>query len=107
MALIIVVGLFYLIGWYAAAFWVIVDAIVNWWLGVVGAIVNPIWLYRNRAAHGFDQDYSFLAPGLFDLATLVIVKIIVTAAFIVVAVHVGRHAGYFSFGSVQVRRFPC
>ena len=86
IGIIVLVGILYLLGWFGAAFWVIVFAIANGALAVVQATINPASLWQKQMQAGIEP--GGLGPLYFHKAILI--SILVVAAW-----HVGGRAGYF------------
>ena len=96
--LLIATACLYFLGWYAAAFWVIVAAIVNGSLTVIRAVVDLDWFYRDRARYGVDESSPITRAQHVRNLVMLVVGVLMTAALIFVELHVGRLAGYASIG---------
>ena len=85
----VVCGIFYAMGQYKLAFWLIVFAIANGAGAALRAIINPDWYFEKRVEAGLGVD-------LFNsgIRSLLITKAIIVALLAWAALYVGEKAGY-------------
>src|SRR5690349_13866460 len=96
IGIIILIGVLYLLGWFSAAFWIIVLAIANGAFAMVHATTNPEWYWRKQMEAGIE-------PGRLGL--LYLHKAIPNFDFSVRGLARRRTCRVFLIGPIELRQY--